>query len=98
MCKWWTSFLETKNSTGKAVQLCDRLVSFLAKKGHIGLEETCVRAGHLPMGKIVAYIFSKFFCLGFEFLCLAQSGLPLAPTGKHAFSGQFGDKLPLDGL
>ena len=33
-------FSETKNSTGKAVQLCDRSVTFLAKKGCIALEGT----------------------------------------------------------
>ena len=33
-------FSETKKSTGKALQLCDRLVAFLAKKGRIGLEGT----------------------------------------------------------
>ena len=32
MCRWWNSFSETKNPTGKAVQLCNRSVSFLAKK------------------------------------------------------------------
>ena len=31
-------FSEEKKSIEKAVQLCDRLVAFLVKKGHIGLE------------------------------------------------------------
>ena len=32
--------MEIKKSTGKAVQICDRSVTFLAKKGRIGLEGT----------------------------------------------------------
>ena len=44
-------FFGDKKSTGKAVHLCDRSVSFLAKKCHIGLEGTAC-------GGVFQYVFN----------------------------------------